>query len=102
MRRRFAALPAALLILSTLVPASAAANGSHDRPAPRPATVTTSVETPPLYDDEAGGNASGDDPAIWVHPDDSDRSLVVTTAKEGGLRVYSVAATELQSVAATE
>ncbi|MEV0951796.1 phytase [Promicromonospora sp. NPDC050249] len=101
MRRRFAALPAALLLLSTMVPASAAASGGHDRPTSATATVTTSVETPPLYDDEAGGNASGDDPAIWVHPKDSDRSLVVTTAKEGGLRVYSVAARELQSLAAT-
>ncbi|WP_460889955.1 phytase [Promicromonospora xylanilytica] len=101
MRRRLAALPAALLLLSTLVPASAAASAGPGRPVPGPATVTTSVETPPLYDDEAGGNASGDDPAIWVHPDDSDRSLVVATAKEGGLRAYSVAATELQSVAAT-
>lgn len=99
MRRRFAALPAALLLLSLLAPASAAA-GDHGGPRP-PATVTTSVETPPLYDDEDGGNASGDDPAIWVHPDDSDRSLVVATAKEGGLRVYSVAATELQSLPAT-
>ncbi|MFD2026703.1 phytase [Promicromonospora aerolata] len=101
MRRRLAAPPAALLLLSTLVPASAAASGGPDHPAPAPATVTTSVETPALYDDEAGGNASGDDPAIWVHPEHSDRSLVVATAKEGGLRVYSVAATELQSVAAT-
>lgn len=99
MRRRFAALPAALLLLSLLAPASAAA-GDHGGPRPT-ATVTTSVETPPLYDDEDGGNASGDDPAIWVHPDDSDRSLVVATAKEGGLRVYSVAATELQSLPAT-
>lgn len=99
MRRRFAALPAALLLLSLLAPASAAVgHGGGERPT---ATVTTSVETPPLYDDEAGGNASGDDPAIWVHPDDSDRSLVLATAKEGGLRVYSVAAAELQSVAAT-
>ncbi|MGI5189316.1 phytase [Promicromonospora sp. CA-289599] len=99
MRRRFAALPAALLLLSLLAPATAVAgDGGGHRPT---VTVTTSVETPPLYDDEAGGNASGDDPAIWVHPKHSDRSLVVTTAKEGGLRVYSVAATELQSVAAT-
>jgi 3-phytase len=103
MRRRYAALPAALLLLSLLAPPSAVAG---DRGALRPkatttATVTTSVETPVLYDDEAGGNASGDDPAIWVHPDDSDRSLVLATAKEGGLRVYGVGATELQSVAAT-
>ena len=102
MRRRLAGPPAALLLLALLAPVTAPASavavggaGQH-----RTATVTTSVETPPLYDDEAGGSASGDDPAIWVHPDDSERSIVVVTAKEGGLRVYDVAATELQSVAA--
>lgn len=105
MRRRLAGPPAALLLLALLAPvaapASAVADGADDATRKhRTATVTTSVETPPLYDDEAGGNASGDDPAIWVHPDDSDRSLVLATAKEGGLRVYDVAATELQSVAA--
>ncbi|WP_285100828.1 phytase [Promicromonospora sp. MEB111] len=106
MRRRLAALPAALLLVSLLAPVAAPASAVADGPdgvggKHRTATVTTSVETPPLYDDEAGGNASGDDPAIWVHPDDSERSIVVATAKEGGLRVYDVAATELQSVAAT-
>ncbi|WP_369370896.1 phytase [Promicromonospora sp. Populi] len=100
MRRRFVGLSAALLVLPLLAPAAAASGGSG-RPGSGPATVTTSVETAPLYDDEAGGNASGDDPAIWVHPDDSERSIVVATAKEGGLRVYDVAATELQSVPAT-
>jgi 3-phytase len=99
MRRRLAALSAALLVLPLLAPAAVATAAGHGPQ--RPATVTTAVETPPLYDDEAGGNASGDDPAIWVHPEDSERSLVVATAKEGGLRVYDVAATELQSVAAT-
>ncbi|WP_423462487.1 phytase [Promicromonospora sp. MS192] len=101
MRRRLAALPAALLLLSLLTPAAAPASATGDRGTHGTAVVTTSVETPSLYDDEAGGNASGDDPAIWVHPEDSARSLVVATAKEGGLRVYDVAATELQSVAAT-
>jgi 3-phytase len=64
-----------------------------------PAIVTTDNETPVLYDDEAGGNASGDDPAIWVHRDSS-RSIVVATAKEGGLRVYDLDSTELQSLPA--
>ena len=31
-----------------------------------PLEVTTGNETPVLYDDDEGGNASGDDPAIWV------------------------------------
>lgn len=66
-----------------------------------PAVVTTDNETPVLYDDEAGGNAVGDDPAIWVHPGDADESIVIVTAKEGGLRVYDLDSDELQSLAAT-
>jgi 3-phytase len=62
--------------------------------------VTTDNETPVLYDDEAGGNASGDDPAIWVHPGNSARSIVIVTAKEGGLRVYDLASQEVQFIAA--
>jgi 3-phytase len=41
--------------------------------------VTVDNETPVLYDDEAGGNASGDDPAIWVHPGDCDASIVIVS-----------------------
>ena len=67
---------------------------------PDPVEVTTDSETPVLYDDDEGGNASGDDPAIWVHPTDSSRSIVIATAKEGGLRVYDLASAELQSIAA--
>ncbi len=62
----------------------------------RPSPVTTDNETPVLYDDEGGGNASGDDPAIWVHPDDSGQSIVIVTAKDGGLRVYDLSSRELQ------
>ncbi|MGO0577926.1 phytase [Ornithinimicrobium panacihumi] len=65
------------------------------------AEVTTDNETPVLYDSEEGGNASGDDPAIWVDGTDSANSLVIVTAKEGGLRVYDLGSRELQSVAAT-
>ncbi|MEU6795925.1 phytase [Nonomuraea wenchangensis] len=64
------------------------------------ATVHPDVETPALYDDEAGGNANGDDPAIWVHPSDSGKSVVVTTAKEGGLNVYDLDGRQLQHIAA--
>ncbi|MEU4512492.1 phytase [Nonomuraea wenchangensis] len=63
-------------------------------------TVHPDVETPALYDDEAGGNSNGDDPAIWVHPSDSGRSVVVTTAKEGGLNVYDLDGRQLQHFAA--
>jgi 3-phytase len=87
-------LLALLLALAVSVPALA-------KPVrPDPVEVTTDHETPVLYDDDEGGNASGDDPAIWVHPTDSTRSIVIATAKEGGLRVYDLGSAELQSIAA--
>lgn len=64
--------------------------------------VPTAVETPVLFDDDRGGNSSGDDPAIWVHPVDASLSLVVVTAKEGGLRVYDLGGGELQRIAAPD
>ena len=100
---RGAATAAAACALLIAAPAAAMAAPS-DRPqpsTPRFATVTTDNETPTLYDDDEGGNASGDDPAIWVHPGDTDASLVIVTAKEGGLRVYDLADDELQSLPAT-
>ncbi|AQZ61861.1 probable phytase [[Actinomadura] parvosata subsp. kistnae] len=60
------------------------------------ASVDPQVETPALFDDEAGGNANGDDPAIWVDPDDDEDSVIVTTAKEGGLNVYDLDGQQLQ------
>ncbi|MER6187402.1 phytase [Streptomyces sp. NPDC001652] len=63
-------------------------------------TVTATSETAALHDDEAGGNSDADDPAIWRNPAHPGRSLVVTTAKEGGLRVYDLDAHLVQSLAA--
>jgi 3-phytase len=48
--------------------------------------VRPSVETAPVED---GGDAA-DDPAIWVHPTDPSKSLVIGTNKQGGLYVYSL------------
>jgi hypothetical protein len=42
-------------------------------------SVMPRFETPPLFDDEAGGNADGDDPAIWVHPQHPPLSPVIAT-----------------------
>ncbi|MFD0743258.1 phytase [Phytohabitans flavus] len=93
------ALSVAAVAASLLAVAPAAAHpAAHSA---SPAVVTTDNETPVLYDDEAGNNSSGDDPAIWVHPKDSRRSIVMVTAKEGGLRVYDLKSRELQSLPAT-
>ncbi|WP_369213207.1 phytase [Streptomyces flavofungini] len=62
--------------------------------------VTARAETPALHDDEAGGEADADDPAIWRDAAHPDRSLVIATAKQGGLRVYDLDAREVQSLPA--
>lgn len=57
------------------------------------AEVTAIVETDPVpTDDDAA-----DDAAIWIHPHDPSRSLVIGTDKRGGgLAVYDLAGWELQ------
>ena len=58
--------------------------------------VEPALETPrvldgvdPLPRRERPGDS--DDPAFWIHPAVPSRSLVITTAKEGGLRVFDLA-----------
>ncbi|MEV6581289.1 phytase [Streptomyces sp. NPDC051582] len=62
--------------------------------------IRPKAETAPLYDDGAGGDANADDPAIWRNAADPDRSLVVATVKQGGLRVYDLDARQVQSIPA--
>ncbi|MDX3836330.1 phytase [Streptomyces europaeiscabiei] len=81
--------------LTTCLAAAPAGAGTSALP-----TVTATSESAALYDDEAGGNSDADDPAIWRNPADPDRSLVVATVKEGGLRVYDLDARLVQSVPA--
>ncbi|GAB3074737.1 phytase [Micromonospora schwarzwaldensis] len=85
------------LVAVSLLLASAPAVAAPTADAPRPVRAVT--ETPSLFDDEAGGDADADDPAIWVHPTDRAGSLVIATAKNGGLRVYDLRARERQAVA---
>ncbi|MGA5900311.1 phytase [Streptomyces venetus] len=91
---RTAALALATTVLALLPSAQA---GADDGSLP---TVTPVSETPALYDDEAGGNSDADDPAIWRNAADPGRSLVIATAKEGGLRVYDLDARPVQSLPA--
>jgi len=62
--------------------------------APKARTVTPTVETDPVED---YGDAA-DDPAIWVHPTDPAKSLIIGTNKKRGLYVYDLAGKQLQSV----
>jgi 3-phytase len=57
-----------------------------------PVVVTATVETDPV---PSSGDAA-DDPAIWVHPKDPSRSVVIGTDKKGGIAVYDLAGTQIQ------
>jgi 3-phytase len=87
----FVAVTAAL---TTLLPLPSW--GSDDKPV----AVRPRLETPPLFDDEKGGNADGDDPAIWVNPLNSGESLVIVTKKDAGLSVYDLSGQSLQDIPA--
>jgi 3-phytase len=87
-------------------PASAATTSAAagvNRSAGAGAQVLTKVravaETAPNWDDEAGGDANADDPAIWVHPSRPARSVVLGALKNGGLTVVDLAGQELQHIA---
>jgi 3-phytase len=60
------------------------------------ATVGSIAEAPPVR----GAGDIADDPAIWVHPKDPSRSLVIGSNKGpgGGLHVYDLQANELQFI----
>ena len=56
--------------------------------------VAASLETTPM--DTPGDSA--DDPAIWVHPTDASKSLIITTNKKAGLVVYDLQGHEKQFI----
>jgi len=62
--------------------------------------VYAQLETRSHFDDEAGNNTDVDDPAIWIHPWDASRSLVVGTLKEVGLDVYDLEGKLVQHIPA--
>ncbi|MGH1392437.1 MAG: phytase [Trichormus sp.] len=68
-------------------------------------TVTPTVETrPDLLDDDdvsipvVERNADADDPAIYVNASDPSASLVLTVAKNAGVRVYDLSGNLLQTI----
>ncbi|AZM44598.1 hydrolase [Streptomyces sp. WAC 06738] len=87
-----------LTIAAAAVVTAVVATPAHAEPTV--AEVGAKAETPTLFDDAAGGEATADDPAIWRNPDDPAESLVLGTAKVGGLRVYDLSAREVQSLPA--
>ncbi|HEX6354896.1 phytase [Actinophytocola sp.] len=75
------------------------ATGSFAAGTPALEQVRAVAETASNFDDDAGGNADADDPAIWVHPTRPADSVVVGTLKNGGLTVFDLRGRELQHIA---
>ena len=48
--------------------------------------ITAFAETPAV----ASAEDAADDPAIWVHPEDASKSLILGTDKQAGLHVYDL------------
>lgn len=67
---------------------------SHDAATTQSRNVMPSVETDPVDD---YGDAA-DDPAIWVHPTDPSKSLIIGAQKKRGLYVYDLSGKTLQVV----
>ncbi|TAF07824.1 MAG: phytase [Nostocales cyanobacterium] len=68
-------------------------------------TATPTLETrPDLFDDEdpaqaiVDQNADADDPAIYVNAENSANSLVLTSVKNAGVRVYDLSGNLLQTI----
>lgn len=60
---------------------------------PEAVTVSPSGETEPVM---SFGDAA-DDPAIWVHPDDPELSIIIGAQKKRGINVYDLSGNLLQS-----
>jgi len=56
--------------------------------------VFAAVETEPVQSERD----AADDPAIWLHPTDPSRSLIIGTDKQRGLDVYDLAGKRVQSL----
>ena len=87
-------MSASLRRLAAVTPALLALVGARPADDVVKATPASKVQTDPVPSE---GN-SADDPAIWIHPDDPDRSLVLGTDKKGGLHSYSLDGRDHQMV----
>src|SRR5688572_33011295 len=62
-----------------------------------PPEISSAVDTAPFSSyDEAPATVDADDPAIWVHPERSQDSLIIGTLKDAGLVVYDLRGKVLQ------
>ncbi|MGW3959828.1 phytase [Amycolatopsis sp. NPDC005003] len=84
-----------MVVAAVTLPAAVPASAAPRDPAPV-------LQTQAFVDDPGASpaDADADDPAIWVHPRDPGRSVVLGTLKKGGLAAFDLGARTLQPVPA--
>ncbi|MGB0188629.1 MAG: phytase [Aequoribacter sp.] len=94
-------MTARVLLLGFLAPAFFLTACSQDRDAlvykdqELVVNVVADVETAPV----PSGDDAADDPAIWIHPGDAQRSLIIGTDKQSGLVSYDLTGQQIQYLA---
>jgi 3-phytase len=88
------------LVISGVMPASAAPGRPHHTVPPGPDTVPPDREVAADGETEPVGAAgdAADDMAFWVHPADPSLSVVIGTDKEGALETYDLLGQRLQVI----
>ncbi len=56
-------------------------------------TVVAAIETQPTP--QGKNDDSADDPAIWIHPSNPEKSVIIGTDKKGGLATYDLTGNQL-------
>lgn len=84
-----------LPLMVSLALIGACSLAKHGAPSASAKHVFATVETEPV----ASSNDAADDPAIWVHPTDPARSLIIGTDKKNGLEVYDLSGKRVQALA---
>src|SRR5215217_5343493 len=85
-------LAISLLAMALISGCSIAKDGGRASVSAKP--VFASVETEPVQ----SAHDAADDPAIWVHPTDPARSLIIGTDKKQGLDVYDLGGKRVQTL----
>ncbi len=62
------------------------------------AQIKPVLQTPARLGDIEGQDNDPDDPAIWIHPHNRKKSLIITTLKEGGMDVYDLQGQLIQHI----
>lgn len=89
-----------LAVVSSVAVTGGVAASPDQRGGSAVAMIPAELETRAVFDDDAGGNADTDDPAIWVNGEHKRRSLVIVTEKEAGLVVFDLDGEVLQEISA--